>query len=77
MLSMTKVEVDLIQDVDIYLFFEKGMRGNVLYTYTRHSKTDNKYLTSYDPKKLRKSYILGQKILIRLCYVKISSNKKI
>ena len=46
MLSMTKVEVDLIPDVDIYLFFEKGMRGNVLYTYTRHSKTNNKYLTS-------------------------------
>ena len=77
MLSMTKVEVDLIPDVDIYLFFEKGMRGNVLYTYTLYSKTNNKYLTSYDPKKLGKYYILGQKFFMRLCYVKISSNKKI
>ena len=27
MLNMTKVELEIIPDPDIYLFFEKGMRG--------------------------------------------------
>ena len=31
MLSITKVEPDLISDVDMYLFFEKVMRGGVSY----------------------------------------------
>ena len=31
MLSMTKVELELIPDVDLYLFFEKGIRGRVSY----------------------------------------------
>ena len=31
MLSITKVELDLISDVDMYLFFEKVMRGGVSY----------------------------------------------
>ena len=34
-LSMTKVELDLISDVDMYLFFEKGMRGGVSYISKR------------------------------------------
>ena len=31
MLSMAKVEVDLICDVAMYLYFPKGMRGGVSY----------------------------------------------
>ena len=31
MLNMTKVELELIKDADIYLFFEKGMKGGVSY----------------------------------------------
>ena len=30
-LCMTKVEVELISDADMYLLFEKGMRGGVPY----------------------------------------------
>ena len=32
----------------MYLFFEKGMRGRVSYICKRYSKTNNKYLKSYD-----------------------------
>ena len=30
MLNMTKVEFKLISDAEMYLFFEKGMRGEFL-----------------------------------------------
>ena len=35
MLNMTKGELELISDADIYLFFEKGMRGRVFYIFKR------------------------------------------
>ena len=47
---MTKVELDLISDVDMHLFFEQGMRGGVSYISKRCNKA-NKYLTPCDPKK--------------------------
>ena len=37
MLSMTKVEVDFISDVDKYLVFEKRLRGGVSYISKRYS----------------------------------------
>lgn len=46
---MTKVKLDLISDVDMYLFFEKGVRDGVAYISKSYSKANN--LTSYDPKK--------------------------
>ena len=39
----------LISDVDMHLLFEKGMKG-LNYISKRHSKANNKYLKSYDPK---------------------------
>ena len=60
-LSMTKVE--LISDSDMYLFFEKGMRGEVFYISMRYSNNINKYLKSYDPKQQSK-HIIYLKILI-------------
>ena len=41
---MTKVKFELISDSDMYLFFEKGMRGGVSYISKRHSKANNNYL---------------------------------
>ena len=39
---MTKVELDLIPGVDMYLLFEKGMTGGVSYISKRQSKANNK-----------------------------------
>ena len=54
---MTEIELDLISNIEIYLFFEKDMRGGVSYISKRYSKANNKYLISYDPKKPTKHII--------------------
>ena len=51
MLSMTKVKVYLIPVVDMCLLFKKGMRDIISYISKRYSRANNKYLTSYSPKK--------------------------
>ena len=50
MLNMTQVELELISDPDMYIFFEKGMRDGVSYISNRYGKANNKHLKSYDPK---------------------------
>ena len=57
MLNMTKMELELISVPDMYIFFEKGMRGGVSYISNRYSKANNKYLKSYDPKQESKHII--------------------
>ena len=42
MLNMTKVELELAPDPDMYIFFEKGTRGGVSYISNRYSKASNK-----------------------------------
>ena len=57
MLNMTKVELEIITDPDMHIFFEKGMRGGVSYISSRYSKANNKYLKSYGPKQESKHII--------------------
>ena len=57
MLNMTKVELELISDADMYLFFEKSMIDRVSYISKRYSKANNKYLKSCDPKEESKPTI--------------------
>ena len=40
MLKMTGIKLELISDVDMYLFIEKGMRGGISYILKIHSKVD-------------------------------------
>ena len=54
MLKMTGVKLAKIFDTDIYLFIEKGLRGGVSYIAKRYSKSNNKYMKNYDPKKQSK-----------------------
>ena len=58
MLNMRRVELELISGADIYLFFEKDMRGEVSDISKRYSKANNKYLRSYDSKQESK-YIIN------------------
>ena len=50
MLNMTKVQLELITYPGMYIFFEKGIRGEVSYISNKYSKARNKYLKSNDPK---------------------------
>ena len=59
-LNMAKLELKLIPDPDIYMFFQKGTRGEGSYIYNRHSKAENEYMKSYDPFK-NQGYILRRK----------------
>ncbi|MES9903031.1 MAG: hypothetical protein ABW168_10145 [Sedimenticola sp.] len=48
MLRMTRVELELITDVDDLLFWERGIRGGISQISHRHAEANNPYLTSYD-----------------------------
>ena len=49
MVKMRKIELEIITDSDMYIFFEKGTRGRISYISNKYRKK-NKYLKSYDPK---------------------------
>ena len=40
MLKMTGIELQKIDNIDIHLFLEKGMRGGVSYISKKYSKSD-------------------------------------
>ena len=44
-LKMTTIELELIPDPDMYIFFEKGTRCGISYI-SNNSKANNKYLKS-------------------------------
>ena len=43
MLKMTKIELDLISDQDMYLFLMHSIRGGICQVNKKYSKADNKY----------------------------------
>ena len=47
MLKMPGLELELISDISMYFFIEKGIRG-ISYIAKRHSKANNKYIKCYD-----------------------------
>ena len=63
MLKMAKMELELITDPEIYIFFEKGMRGGVSYISNRYSETNNNYLKSHDPKQESKQLYTSMQII--------------
>ena len=42
MLKMTGVELELISDINLYLFLEKGMRGGISYIDNKYRRASNK-----------------------------------
>ena len=57
MLKMTSIELELITNVDMFQFIEKGMRGGVSYIANQHGKANNKYMEEYNEESPSK-YIL-------------------
>ena len=57
MLKMTKTKLELMSDVDMFLFIEKGMRGGISYIANRYGKANNKYMENYNPEEASK-YIM-------------------
>ena len=51
MLKKTGNKIELLTDVDMYMFFEKGIRGGMSKAVTRHFKANNKYLPNHDESK--------------------------
>ena len=47
MLKVTKMELELISDPGLYIFFEKDIIGGISYIFNRYSKANSKYLKSY------------------------------
>ena len=45
-LKMARVELELISDIDMYLYVEQGMGVGISYIAKRCSKANNKYMES-------------------------------
>ena len=60
MLKMTKIELDLISDQDVYLFLMDTIRGGICQINKKHSKADNKYTRNqhneWKNKKIKKKF---------------------
>ena len=44
MLQMTRIKLELLSDIGMYLFVEKGMTEGISYITKRYSKTNDKYM---------------------------------
>ena len=57
MFKMTNIKLELMTDIDMFQFIEKGMRGGVPYIANRYGTANNKYMKKYN-KKAPSKYIM-------------------
>ena len=56
-LKRTKVNSELLTDVDMLLMIESGIRGGMCQSIHRYAKANNKYMNNYD-KIIESSYLI-------------------
>ena len=56
-LKMTEIKLELIPDIDMYLFIEKGLRGGLSVITHRKSTANNKFMKNYDSEKPSKHIV--------------------
>ena len=57
MLRYTKVEIELLSDIDQLMFFERGIRGGLCQVNKNYVEANNKYMADYNPDK-QENYLL-------------------
>jgi hypothetical protein len=50
-------EIELVSDMDMFQFFEKGMRGGTSYIAHRYSKANNKHMSTHD-EEMENNYLM-------------------
>ena len=55
-LKITKLKLKLLNDIDMLLMVEKGIRVAICHTFPWHVKVNNKYMKDYD-KNQESSYL--------------------
>ena len=57
----TRVELELLTNIEMLLTVEKGIRGRICHAIHQHAKANNKYMKNYDKNKESSYLNIGRK----------------